>query len=75
MIGEGGLQYSIVKTDDSYVIRVGGQDFLKVTSRRRAARLISDVHRRSGMAGDHEAARDESDESDDASRLCLQQAE
>lgn len=49
------MRYSIVKTDDSYVIRVGDQDFLKVASRRRAARLISDVQRRSGPAAHHDA--------------------
>ncbi len=52
------MRYSIVKTDDSYVIRVGDQDFLKVASRRRAARLISDVQRRSGTAA-HRAAEGE----------------
>ena len=57
MTGEGGLPYSIVKMDDSYVIRVGDQNFLKVNSRRKAAKLISDVQRCSGM-DDHGVAED-----------------
>jgi len=48
--------------DDSYVIRVGDQDFLKVNSRRKAAKLISDVQRRSGIA-DHGEATDEGEAS------------
>lgn len=55
MTGEGGLPYSIVKMDDSYVIRVGDQNFLKVNSRRKAAKLISDVQRNSGLGDDNVA--------------------
>lgn len=51
------MPYSIVKMDDSYIIRVGGQDFLKVNSRRKAAKLISDVQRL-GIAGDGAATED-----------------
>lgn len=57
------MQYSIVKVDDSYVIRVGDQDFLKVNSRRKAAKLISDLQRLGqgggAYADDTEAAADE----------------
>ncbi|ARQ02268.1 hypothetical protein CAK95_26575 [Pseudorhodoplanes sinuspersici] len=65
MTGEGGLPYSIVKMDDSYVIRVGEQNFLKVNSRRKAAKLISDVQRRAGMVA-HGVAEDGAALPDDA---------
>ena len=51
------MPYSIVKMDDSYIIRVGDQDFFKVNSRRKAAKLISDLQR-SEIAGDGEATED-----------------
>ena len=60
------MPYSIVKMDDSYVIRVGDENFLKVNSRRKAAKLISDVQRNSGLGHDHvedgAALRDEAEE-------------
>ncbi len=52
------MPYSIVKTDDSYVIRVGDQDCLKVNSRRKAAKLISDVQQNSGTFGAEEIVED-----------------
>ena len=35
--------YSIVRIDDAYVVRAGESGVLKVASRRRAARLVSDA--------------------------------
>ena len=35
--------YSLIKIDDGYVVQVGGQCILKLSSRRRAAQLISDA--------------------------------
>lgn len=62
--GEGELRYSIVKVDDSYVIRVGDQNFLKVNSRRKAAKLISDIQERAGVDG-HDVAEDATDDPDE----------
>lgn len=62
------MPYSIVKMDDSYVIRVGDQDFLKVNSRRKAAKLISDVQRLSGI-GEDGAAEESTGTPDDADEV------
>ena len=62
------MRYSIVKMDDSYVIRVGDQDFLKVNSRRKAAKLISDLQDRSGV-DDHGVAEDATELPDDTDEI------
>ena len=67
--GEGRLLYSIVKIADSYVIRVGDQNFLKVNSRRKAAKLISDVQTSSGL-GDDNAAEDGAASPDETDEIC-----
>jgi hypothetical protein len=35
--------YTLIKIDDGYVVQVGGQCILKLSSRRRAAQLISEA--------------------------------
>ncbi len=35
--------YSIVRIGDEYVVRAGGNSVLKIASRRRAARLVTDA--------------------------------